>query len=69
MILVARIGSIEMMLDDEQPGIHCTPEQIEDISHRSEGRRSRSTTCSRTPSRPRLTASEPARQRVPRLQA
>jgi hypothetical protein len=34
MILVARIGSIEMMLDDEQPGIHCTPEQIEDISHR-----------------------------------
>lgn len=34
MILIARIGGIEMVCDDDQPGIHATPEAIEDIAHR-----------------------------------
>lgn len=33
-IILARIGGIEMVFDDEQPGIHATPEQVEDIAHR-----------------------------------
>lgn len=35
MILIARVGQIEMFLDDEQPGtISYTPEHIEDLSKR-----------------------------------
>ena len=35
MILIGRVGQIEMYLDDEQPGvIGYTPEHIEDLSKR-----------------------------------
>lgn len=34
MILIARIGGIEIVFDDELPGINHTPEQIEEVAHR-----------------------------------
>lgn len=33
MILIARLGSLEIICDDEQPGIQH-PEHVEDIAHR-----------------------------------